>query len=118
MRARLRQQTAAGAAAITDGVVMRFEHVYEVDPDLMQHFKQQAMPLWDTERIVDSRREHLDWMHNHFADEVLLAGGDRAGSADDARRERRRKEGPRRRRSGMRFSYCMLPDYPLPTRSR
>jgi hypothetical protein len=23
---------------------------------------------------VDSRWDHLDWMHLHFADEVLLAG--------------------------------------------
>jgi hypothetical protein len=32
------------------------------------------MPVWDTERIVDSRWEHLDWMHGHFADELLVAG--------------------------------------------
>ena len=35
---------------------------------------QQDLPAWDTHRIVDSRWEHLDWMHDHFADEVLLAG--------------------------------------------
>ncbi len=33
-----------------------------------------AASAWDTRRIVDSRWEHLDWMHSHFADEVLLAG--------------------------------------------
>jgi hypothetical protein len=59
---------------ITDTVVMHFEHVYEVDPELMRHTPQQPMPAWDTHRIVDSRWEHLDWMHDHFADEVLLAG--------------------------------------------
>ena len=32
------------------------------------------MPAWDTKRIVDGRWDHLDWMHDHFADEVLLAG--------------------------------------------
>ena len=52
----------------------RFEHVYEVDPDLMQTTPQQAMPAWDTHRIVAARWDHLDWMHDHFADEVLLAG--------------------------------------------
>ena len=59
---------------ITDTVVMRFEHVYEVDPALMETTGQQDMAAWDTRRIVDSRWEHLDWMHRHFADEVLLAG--------------------------------------------
>ena len=59
---------------ITDTVVMRFEHVYEVDPALMELTGQQPLPAWDTMRIVDSRWEHLDWMHDHFADEVLLAG--------------------------------------------
>ena len=62
------------ARPITDGVVMRLEDVYEVDPQLMgTHFKQQQMPVWDTERIVDNRWEHLNWMHFHFADEVLVA---------------------------------------------
>ena len=31
-------------------------------------------PAWDTQRIVDGRWDYLDWMHDHFADEVLLAG--------------------------------------------
>jgi hypothetical protein len=34
------------------------------------------MPAWDTQRIVAARWDHLDWMHAHFADEVLLAGED------------------------------------------
>ena len=32
------------------------------------------MPAWDTKRIVDSRWDHLDWIHDHFADEVIVAG--------------------------------------------
>ena len=32
------------------------------------------MPLWDTERIVESRNDHLAWMHDHFANETLVAG--------------------------------------------
>jgi hypothetical protein len=51
---------------------MRFDHVYEVDPTLMaEHVRQQDIPVWDTRRIVDSRWEHLAWMHDHFADAVL-----------------------------------------------
>jgi hypothetical protein len=59
---------------IRDGVVMRFDHVYEVDPELMQTFPQQNMPAWDTKRIIDSRVDHLEWIHDHFADEVIVAG--------------------------------------------
>jgi hypothetical protein len=59
---------------IRDGVVMRVDHVYEVDPELMQTFPQQDMPVWDTNRIVESRWEHLAWIQDHFADEVIVAG--------------------------------------------
>jgi hypothetical protein len=63
------------ATRVSDGVVVRLEHVYEVDPDLMgKQFSQQNMPTWDTLRIVESRNEHLSWMHEHFADETLVAG--------------------------------------------
>jgi hypothetical protein len=63
------------ATRVSDGVIIRLEHVYEVDPDLMgTHFRQQNMPTWDTLRIVESRNEHLNWMHEHFADETLVAG--------------------------------------------
>jgi hypothetical protein len=69
------QYTRPEATRISDGVIMRIRDVYEVDPDLMgTHFKQQNMPLWDTERIVGSRNDHLDWMHTHFAYETLVAG--------------------------------------------
>jgi hypothetical protein len=71
---RLGEQTPPEPQRINEAVVMRFEHVYEVDPDLMQVTPQQAMPAWDTQRIVAARWDHLDWMHAHFADEVLLAG--------------------------------------------
>ncbi len=71
---RLGDQEPPPPQRITDGVVMRFDHVYEVDPELMQVTPMQSIPAWDTKRIVDSRWDHLDWMHLHFADEVLLAG--------------------------------------------
>jgi hypothetical protein len=49
-----------------------FEHVYEVDPRLMErHVLQQVFPNWDTLRIMRSRHEHLDWMHRHFAYRVV-----------------------------------------------
>ncbi len=71
---RLGEQRPPEPRPVADGVVMRFEHVYEVDPALMAVTPQQDLPAWDTRRIVEARLEHLDWMHEHFADEVLLAG--------------------------------------------
>jgi uncharacterized damage-inducible protein DinB len=71
---RLGDQKPPTPERVTDDVVMRFDHVYEVDPEKMKRFEQQQMPAWDTKRIVASREEHLDWMHDHFADSVLLAG--------------------------------------------
>ena len=57
---------------ITDVAITRFEHVYEVDPKLMvEHVNQQTFPNWDTLRIVGARHEHLQWMHNHWADKAL-----------------------------------------------
>jgi hypothetical protein len=71
---RLGEQHPPAPRPITDTVVERFEHVFEIDPELMELTGQQDVPAWDTRRIVDSRWEHLDWMHAHFADEVVLAG--------------------------------------------
>jgi hypothetical protein len=49
-----------------------FEHVFEVDPRLMQeHVLQQVFPNWDTLRIMRSRHDHLAWMHRHFAGKVV-----------------------------------------------
>jgi hypothetical protein len=71
---RLGDQRPPEPKRITDTVIERLEHQYEVDPDLMQVTPQQNMPVWDSRRIFESRWDHLDWMHDHFADEVLLAG--------------------------------------------
>jgi hypothetical protein len=68
---RLSVQKPPEARRITDDVVMRFDHVYEVDPEKMTVFEQQDIPAWDTQRITDSRWDHLDWMHQHVADKVL-----------------------------------------------
>jgi len=73
---RLGDQRPPDPQPVTEGVVMRFDHVYEVDPALMALTGQQDFPAWDTRRIVDARWDHLDWMHDHFADGVLLAGED------------------------------------------
>jgi hypothetical protein len=70
---RLAAQKPPDPKRITDDVVMRFDHVFEVDPAKMTIIEQQAMPAWDTLRIVDSRWEHLAWMHDHWADAVLTA---------------------------------------------
>jgi hypothetical protein len=71
---RLGEQRPPEPRRINDDVVMRFEHVYEIEPSKMQVFPQQDLPAWDTKRIVDSRWDHLDWMHDHFADAVLSTG--------------------------------------------
>ena len=71
---RLGEQRPPEPRRVNDDVVMRLDDVYEVEPSKMRVFAQQDMPRWDTERIVDSRWEHLDWMHAHFADEVISTG--------------------------------------------
>jgi hypothetical protein len=43
--------------------------------------EQQEMPAWDTMRIVDSRWEHLAWMHDHWKDAVLTAEDPGEGGA-------------------------------------
>jgi hypothetical protein len=69
---RLWAQQPPEPARFNDTVVKRFDHVYEVDPSLMQeHVRQHDFPVWETQRIVDGRWDHLDWMHAHWADAVL-----------------------------------------------
>ena len=89
---RLSAQKPPEPKRVTDDVIQRFDHVFEIDPAKMTIIEQQEMPAWDTLRIVDSRWEHLAWMHDHWADAVLLAeeigeGGlhpdGEAGAADD-----------------------------------
>jgi hypothetical protein len=70
---RLSAQQPPESRRIKDDVIMRFDHVYEIDPELMQTVKQDDMPAWDTERIVGHRWDHLEWMHDHWADAVLSA---------------------------------------------
>jgi hypothetical protein len=69
---RLSAQKPPEAKRVSDSIVSRFDHVFEIDPALMsEHVRQQDIPNWDLQRIVDSRWEHLAWMHDHFADSVI-----------------------------------------------
>ena len=69
---RLAAQRPPDPQRINETVVMRLEHVFEVDPALMtEHVRQQDMPVWDTQRIVADRWEYLAWMHDHWADTVV-----------------------------------------------
>jgi hypothetical protein len=65
------QVTPPPARQTSDVTVMRFDHIYEVDPRLMQQVPQQPFPNWDTLRIARSRDDHLAWMHRHFATTVI-----------------------------------------------
>jgi hypothetical protein len=66
------QTTPPPPQQMSDVAIMRFEHIFEVDPKLMtEHVRQQAFPNWDTQRIAASRHDHLDWMHRHWATVVV-----------------------------------------------
>jgi hypothetical protein len=66
------QHTPPEPARVSEVAQTTFEHVYEVDPRLMQrHVLQQEFPNWDTLRIMRSRHDHLEWMHRHFAHRVV-----------------------------------------------
>ncbi len=70
---RAEQVTPPPARQTSDVTVMRFDHIHEVDPRLMQQVPQQPFPNWDTLRIAHSREDHLAWMHRHFATTVISA---------------------------------------------
>ena len=82
------------------------EHVYEVDPRLMERWVlQQQFPNWDSLRIMNSRGDHLEWMHRHFAhtvvtgSELLAEVEAEETQADEPRRHAtgaRRRERPAR----------------------
>ena len=60
------------ARQVTDVAITRFEHIFEVEPQLMtEHVTQQTFPNWDTQRIAAGRHDHLDWMHRHWATTVV-----------------------------------------------
>lgn len=56
----------------SDVAITRFEHIFEVDPELMtEHIRQHDFPNWETQRIAASRHDHLHWMHRHWAGAVI-----------------------------------------------
>ena len=56
----------------SDVAITTHEHVFEVDPRLMERWVlQQQFPNWDSLRIMNSRHQHLEWMHKHFAHRVV-----------------------------------------------
>lgn len=66
------QSTPPPTTPISEVAGRTFEHVYEVNPLLMQsHVLQQTFPNWDTLRIMRSRHAYLDWMHTHWATKVI-----------------------------------------------
>ena len=72
---------------VSDVAITTFEHVYEIDPRLMQRWVlQQTFPNWDTLRIMNSRGDHLAWMHRHFADSVVSGSSVLAELEADAER--------------------------------
>lgn len=73
--------------AVSDVAATTFDHVFEVDPRLMQRWVlQQEFPNWDSLRIMNSRHDHLDWMHRHFASTVIT-GSEILSQVDVAGRE-------------------------------
>jgi hypothetical protein len=75
---------------VSDVAITTHEHVFEVDPRLMERWVlQQSFPNWDSLRIMNARGDHLAWMHKHFASSVvagseLLAEIDAEDAARDA----------------------------------
>ena len=66
------QYTPPETSRVSDVAITTFEHVYEIDPRLMQRWVlQQTFPNWDTLRIMHARGDHLAWMHRHFAHTVV-----------------------------------------------
>jgi hypothetical protein len=69
---RAEQHSPPAPERVSDVAVTTFEHVFEVDPRLMERWVlQQEFPNWDSLRIMNSRHDHLDWMHRHFAERVI-----------------------------------------------
>jgi hypothetical protein len=82
------QTTPPEPERVSDVALTTHPHLFEVDPRLMQRWVlQQEFPNWDSLRIMNSRHEHLEWMHRHFAyttvtGSELLAEVDAENQAD------------------------------------
>jgi len=66
------QHTPPSHERVSDVALTTHPHLFEVDPRLMERWVlQQEFPNWDSLRIMNSRHDHLEWMHRHFASKVL-----------------------------------------------
>ena len=66
------QYTPPPSHRVSDVSVTTHPHLFEVDPRLMERWVlQQEFPNWDSLRIMNSRGDHLEWMHRHFATTVM-----------------------------------------------
>ena len=66
------QYTPPEPQRVSDVAITTHEHVFEVDPRLMERWVlQQTFPNWDSLRIMNSRLDHLEWIHRHFASKVV-----------------------------------------------
>jgi hypothetical protein len=66
------QHTPPEPERVSDVAITTHPHVFEVDPRLMERWVlQQQFPNWDSLRIMNSRADHLEWMHRHFAHKVI-----------------------------------------------
>ena len=90
------QHTPPEPTRVSDVAVTTHEHQFEVDPRLMERWVlQQQFPNWDSLRIMNSRFDHLEWIHRHFASTVvtgseLLAEVDAEDDAGDGEGDRTR----------------------------
>lgn len=77
------QMTPPEPQRVSEVAVTTHEHVFEVDPRLMERWVlQQTFPNWDSLRIMNSRWDHLAWMHTHFAGKVVT-GSELLAEVDD-----------------------------------
>ena len=66
------QYTPPVGERVSDVALTTHPFLFEVDPRLMERWVlQQAFPNWDSLRIMNSRHDHLEWIHRHFASKVL-----------------------------------------------
>ncbi|HEU5454158.1 MAG TPA: hypothetical protein VFU85_00595 [Nocardioides sp.] len=80
------QHTPPDPERVTDVARTTHPHLFEVDPRLMQRWVlQQEFPNWDSLRIMNSRGDHLEWMHRHFAYSVVT-GSELLAEIDDETR--------------------------------
>ena len=88
------QHTPPSPERVSDVALTTHPHLFEVDPRLMERWVlQQEFPNWDSLRIMNSRHDHLEWMHRHFASKVLN-GSELLAEVESERHTREPTESP------------------------